>query len=253
MKNRCAWLFCGVVALLLALQFAVFVNAERFTTTDASEESLSGVIEKTNVSLLNEEPKKREIRCFDVNEDGLIAIGTRSSFPCGYCIAVYTSNGEFLYGYSLFSYAEFELYWSGDDLVICLVRESCTITVDSNGKVLGIKEISETSDNRDIWNELRDPVRSVNGYTYRLQKDMGPLGFFVNEYGRLVITTPDDEEHIFYDVNTEHTLKVVAIVLVGGAFVCLVIGGLAYRIVKFDKKQKKEQADKANQSPLPKI
>ena len=96
------------------LAFAVAIKAKAmntgFTTEELSEEQKSLLIEATNLSLLQTEPQKRSIRCFDVNEEGMIAIGQDSSPEENAEILVYNSHGEFLYGYVF--------YRGGSDFVV---------------------------------------------------------------------------------------------------------------------------------------
>ena len=53
------------------------------------------VIEGACINVFDTEPEKRKILCFDVNESGLIALGTETENNKSIC--VYTENMVFLY------------------------------------------------------------------------------------------------------------------------------------------------------------
>ena len=58
-----------------------------FSTEPYSIEKLDSLLDKLKITVLTQEPGKQTIQCFDVNEDGLIAIGFRTTLFDNCCSA----------------------------------------------------------------------------------------------------------------------------------------------------------------------
>lgn len=79
MKLKRIYLLLSFVLLIVISTNAIRVNAMNtgFFTEDLSDETKTTFVASINVSPLSAEPEKRGVLCFDVNEQGLIAIGQR--------------------------------------------------------------------------------------------------------------------------------------------------------------------------------
>ena len=94
------YIFTIILTLLLLVFGGVEVLAMKtgFSTELLPEDDINTLLKNVNISMLADEPPKKTIECFAVNEDGMIAIGCSSSENKMVCI--YTSDGVFQYGYS---------------------------------------------------------------------------------------------------------------------------------------------------------
>ena len=198
-----------------------------FDTEELSEETKERIISYIQLTLLETAPENRGIRCFDVNEHGMIAVtqehGLRKKEIC-----VYSSQGEFLYGYAFRTDGIIAVEWDHDNLNILFVRGGELMSLDRSGNILDIKDIPTTIKNNRYENELLYTFkRTVGDTTYQIRNDQGPiLNFQTTSFSQIVVTDPDGTERIIYDVNeTERNKKIVVFILIG-IFVVHVVGGL---------------------------
>ena len=94
---------CALIALLSLLLLVVgVVEASAvntgFHTELLPEDDINTLLKNVNITMLTDEPPKKPIECFDVNENALIAIGCSSSENKTVCI--YSNEGVFQYGFS---------------------------------------------------------------------------------------------------------------------------------------------------------
>ena len=96
MNLKRIYLLLSFVLLIVISTNAIKVNAMNtgFFTEDLSDETKSTFVASINVSPLSAEPEKRGVLCFDVNEQGLIAIVQTGSQDKEN--RVYTAQGAFL-------------------------------------------------------------------------------------------------------------------------------------------------------------
>ena len=229
MKSKSLYLLILLLLLAVSLHNPIEVKAMNtgFETEELSGETIEHFLSYINLSLLVTEPEKRGILCFDVNEQGMIATsmehGLRKKEIC-----VYSSQGEFLYGYAFRANGIIAVEWDQENLNLCFVRGGTLMSLDRSGNVLDIKDIPTTIRNDRYENDLLYTFkRTVGDTTYQIRNDQGPiLNSFTTYRSQIVVTDPDGTERIIYDVNeTERSRKTVIIILIG-TFVIHVIAGL---------------------------
>ncbi len=202
----------GCLLLVLVTSNTIMVQAMNsgFLLAEPSEKERNTFLGNVEISMLTDEPSMKAIECFDVNEDGLIAIGHASSEAK--TIAVYTQDGTFQYGYKFNAMGTFGVEWDEDKLMIYFVRSDIALCVNSTGKVESISKIQDTTENNSYWNNyVFSTKRSVGGTEYRIRNDMGILNLFASSYSRLIAVNPDGEETILYDVNTTQFIKMLVL------------------------------------------
>ena len=93
MKLKQKYLLLSFLLLIFSFINVIDVNAMNtgFLTEELSEEIKTTFVSNINISPLKEEPVKREVLCFDVNEQGMIAVGQKGSQKKEVC--VYTPQG----------------------------------------------------------------------------------------------------------------------------------------------------------------
>ena len=230
------YIFTIILPLLLLVFGGVEVLAMNtgFSTELLPEDDMNTLLKNVNISMLADEPPKKTIECFAVNEDGVIAIGCSSSENKTVCI--YTSDGGFQYGYSFKCSGNFGIELDESVLYIYLVRSDIAIAVDSVGEVESILKIQNTSENNSYWNDCVFSTRRKIGDTeYFLENDMGILNVFASSYSQLITINKYGEESIIYDVNSAQFSNMV--VVVGGVivFICLVVAVVIWQFIKLKR------------------
>ena len=237
MKNKRNCLFMLIVLIPVLFANPIKVNAVNtgFDTNDLPDERKDSNLSYIDLSLTNNEPAKKPIDCFAVNEDGLIAIGF-SRFEKR-IVCVYTSDGVFQYGYIFKDMGAFGLEWDNENLNIYLVRGGIIISVTPSGEVVDVLEIQDTQSNNEYSNELLYSTKRTIGNTeYSIESDIGAfLDFFAPSYSQIVITNENGERSIIYDVNDEQLFNMVLIITGFTAMFCLcaVLGYKEFRKHKY--------------------
>lgn len=230
--------FIRCVLMLLLLLFLLFIGKvdvlamnTGFSTEFLPEDDINQLLKNINISVLAEEPPKKSIDCFSVNEDGVIAIGS-SSFE-NKTVCIYTSDGVFQYGYSFKCSGDFGIELDKSVLNIYLVRSDIAIAVNSVGEVDTILKIQNTSANNSYWNNCVFSSRQKIGDTeYFLKNDMGVLNLFASSYSQLIKINEHTEETIIYDVNSAQLSNMLIVAVVTIIFICLVVAVVIWEFVK---------------------
>lgn len=226
MRKMCC-LFTVLLLLFLSTNemIEVFAMNTGFTTEALSEKDKATILANINISVLKYEPPRKAITCFDVNENGLIAIGCESSE--NKTIGIYTSDGVFQYGYKFRDNGRFGVEWDEDNVIIYFVRGDVAVTLTPEGKVENILEIQNTIENNSYWNQfVFSTKRKIEDTEYALKNDMGVFNIFASSYSQLVVTNAKGEESVVYDVNSIHFFNVIIVFVGVLLFGCLVVFGI---------------------------
>lgn len=212
-------LFCVFLLLLFPLSYgkvgALAMNTG-FSTELLSENEIDLFLKNVNISMLSDEPQKKTIECFDVNENGVIAIGC-SNFD-NKTVCIYSSDGDFQYGYSFECNGGFGVELYDDILMIYFVRSDVAISVNPMGDVKSILKIQNTSGNNSYWNNsVFSTKREIGDNTYVAKNDMGLFNVFASSYSQLIITNINGEERVVYDVGSIQFSNMIV------AFICVFI------------------------------
>lgn len=211
-----------------------------FTTEALPKSNIETFIKNINISILPNEPKKKAIECFDINDNGLIAIGYSDSDNKTVCI--YTSNGDFQYGYNFKCSGKFGIELDENTLNIYFVRSDIAITVNPNGEIEGILQIQDTIENNSYWNNsVFLTRRNTDNNEYILKNDMGIFNIFTSSYSQLIALNANGEESIIYDVNSAQFTH-MAIIFIGIiVFICIVAFAVIKQFIKRKPKSFKSQ------------
>ncbi len=200
---------------------AVHAVNTRFSAEQLSEKDKSTFLSNVDISLLEEEPQKQSIVCFDVNGDEKIALGYSDSESKTIC--VYSQN-EFLYGYEFGCAGDFAVEWDRDSINIYFVRSDIIVTVNKKGDILDIAKVQNTTENNRYRNYLlHSTERLVDDRKYSLKNDMGVLNFAVSSYSQMIVADADGTETILFDVNSSQLAKTVAVSVLITMYVCTAI------------------------------
>ena len=87
----CMILVCGVCLI------PANATSLGIATDSLSEAEKASFVDKLSLELISNDENKSGIQCFDVSDDGTVAIATGSGNHCA--VYVYDSQGTFQYGY----------------------------------------------------------------------------------------------------------------------------------------------------------
>lgn len=225
---KCIRVLIGLIIGLMVLsnQMPVHAMETGFSTESMSDADKENFITNANITMLHSESQKRGIKCFDVNNDGLIAIGTSNSEQK--TISVYTMDGDFQYGYTFHSSGSFGLEWDEDNLIIYWVRSDVAVCVDKDGEIIDVARIEDSVENNTYWNHsVFAKKRTVGEYNYALK-----YNGLVFAYTQLEITNGDGEESILYEVSSEQFAEWIVLIIGIVLFVGISVYVLVREIIK---------------------
>lgn len=161
-----------------------------------------------DISVFEQEVLGNTIECFDVNDDGMIALGTNKSSQK--FVSVYNSQGVFQYGYQFNCSGSFGIEWDANNIVIYFVRSDIACSVNPVGEIEEILDIKNTSDNNFYWNNnVFATTRTVGNVEYKIQNDFGILNILSTSYSQLAIQDSNGQMKTIYDVNSQQLFKLV--------------------------------------------
>lgn len=123
-----------------------------FSTEEMPTGDVDTFISNVDISLLIEEPMRGPIQCFDVNQNGLIAVGRE--MKNGKMLCVYSSDGIFQYGYTFNCVGSFGVEWDGDNINIYFVRGDVIMSINRDGEILETAEVQNTIENNTYRNHM---------------------------------------------------------------------------------------------------
>ena len=133
-----------VMCIILSILFLISIGCCPAQAAGFIQETLSPEEEKTvrqnsTFTKLDKEPGKDMINCFDVNKDGMIAVGTSSRTKR---VVIYNSNNEFVTGYEFDDPGSFGVEWFYDELCIYCVRSGLIYSLNDDGSIDSINKIA---------------------------------------------------------------------------------------------------------------
>ena len=201
-------------------------------------------LESACINVFETEPEKREIISFDVNENGLIAIGTEINN--NKCICVYSENMIFQYRISFICAGAFGFEWNGNDIEIYFVRSNANVIVDRQGNIKSVRSYLDDAEANDYFiHVLNVTERNINGAKYTL-KTNSEKDVFLKPYSFpiLSVSKTGEDEKILYDVSGKYS-KTNALKTFGDVFlISFVLIILAVNFVKLYRNFKSKKAEK---------
>lgn len=194
-------------------------NHAYFTTEPLSEAEVQEHLSTYDFVALSSEVESTGIDCFDVGENGWVALG----FSSPDVICVYNQAGTFLYGYTFNCDGSFGVEIKGESLIVYITRGDVAVTLDRTGECLGVVGIPDTRHNNTKWNEvLHCTKRVVNGRIYELEKDW----FLSTEYSKLVVSDGEGETHIFYNCATGNAFYTIFTIWITASIIIVSVIGI---------------------------
>ena len=221
-----------VLALIRIENMGVLAMATGFSTENMESERQQRFLSNIGLYVTEIPPEKNMIECFDVNEDGMIALGSQNSNEK--TVSIYKRDGTFQYAYHFTCNGSFGIEWDDSNVIIYFVRSDVAASFDRHGANIEICEIPNTIENNSYWNHsVFSTQRTVGDKQYEMKANRGILGFFATSYSRIIENDGNGNTTVLYDVSSEATVR-IAVILIG---VVLFATFAVYMIVLELKKQ----------------
>lgn len=220
--SKCLFYFVCIFIIIFSTGTNVMASNSNLSLSVMDVEEKNTIIENLSLALTDKTPGLKAIQCFDVNNNGAIALGHEIDGKTK-AISIYDSNGNFKYGYIFYSTGSFGIEWNSDCLNIYILRGDLLVTVDKSGTIVDVAYVEDTKENDCyINNYIFATKKTVNGITYCIKNDMGILNYVSTSYSQLVKIT-SSEEVILYDVNNAQLAKTIVGVFMLVAFIGIAV------------------------------
>ena len=201
---------CLTVAAVFLAGSALAYEPKDFYGSDVPEEEANSLIASLDLKLEHEDNRSNKLECFDVREDGRIAVGSEKKLGRAH-ISVYDADLNFLYGYSFKISGTYGLMWDGSDLAFFLVRGDIIFILNENAEVIGVKNASRSILQSGRLDEtFRAAKHEVGGKVYKLGTSKWPLGAFATSYSTLSVTE-NGETRLLIDESRAQSVRVILI------------------------------------------
>lgn len=192
-----------------------------FSTQEMNADDEQMFLSNIDLSVVKEKPEITSMLCFDVNNNGLIAIGSRGATK--QYVSVFSSDGVFMYGYTFYCSGSFGVAWDNNNIIIYFVRSDVAALFDQTGTNLELKKIEDTIDNNSYWNHsVFSTRRNSENCEYILQNNFGLLNVFSTSYSQLVKIDPQGAKTTVVDVSQTGKTKAVVFLIITLAFIVMV-------------------------------
>lgn len=224
--------------IILFLTGCVFAVSTGFETESINEDLQKNILSDIELTVFYSEPDKSSIKCFDVNDNGLIALGSSRSTDKRIC--VYDADGVFKYGYEFVAYGDFGVEWDGDNLNIYFIRGNIIASFNSKGECLGVLSAEDSIENDSYFRRfIQSDERIVGDKKYVVSNDIGILGLIAPSYSKLSVTDSDGEITVLYDVGEQQFANILGTLILSIIFVIIAFTGIYVQL----KKQKHNTAN----------
>ena len=215
-KKRCFY-FCVLIVCSINL-FALRVSSASISSNSLSDEEKDSFLDRICWELIDTDSHKSPICCFDVAEDGTIALAIASN-----AIFVYDEHGVFQYGCSFRADGDFVIEFDEDKLILHFLRGNTMLFVDDSGACVDIQKAVDPVQHVILINEIRNQTaKAIDEKTYSLERDLN-IGDF---YSRFIIDE-NGKRMVLYDVTSDHIVKQIMLVASPICFFAFIFYGLA--------------------------
>ena len=235
-RIRLCFIGLSLVILLSVIGIDVIAANTGFSIEPVANDISDKFLEHIDLNVMSSEPDRKPIDCFSVNEDGMIAVGCSDKGHKTVCI--YSSNGDFQYGYDFQCTGSFGVEFQDDVLKIYFVRSDIALDINSEGEVVNIGAIPNTIENNSYWNDsVFKTTREVGGSEYTIQNDMGIFNVFMSTYSQLIVTDTNGEEITIYDVSSFQKAKVALLTVFVVIFASTTVLVVVYELKRWKANQ----------------
>jgi len=200
------------------------------STQFLASEKKAEAIERIRLQLIRDDRIKAGIQCFDVNNDGMVALAFQA-YSRGW-IYVYNADGEFQYGFRFITNGDFGIDFYQEHLAIYFARGNMIAIYDSMGNCIDIREEPDSKLNSYRFREiLNRSHKEMNGKWYTLERDVP----FFDSYSRCVVVNDQGVKTVLYDVSVMHNIVQIARLTGLVCFFAFVIRGIIKKLMSSEE------------------
>lgn len=214
-------LICMVFLIQAGILTAEAMAFDMKKTVISSKEEIA-MAECIQLQIIENDDLKNSIQCFDVSENGNVAIGME--WAAQKIIYVYDATGTFLYGLAFNCDGAYGIEFVGENINILFLRGNLLATYDSNGICHGIQKLAETEQNYGVMKKILTRTdKTVQGKHYSLERNWNTG----DSYSKLIISDEQGEKTVFYDASPQRSFGQSILVIFIISFLGLLIRGCA--------------------------
>lgn len=232
--------FFIMLMCMLAIQNKTYAMNTGFTTREAPLEKAENFRKAVDLKVVNEIDQNSEIICFDINEDGLVAIGLDGNFDRKE-VGIYSSEGVFLYGYSFNSSGTYGLEWDKENIVLSFRRGDIAGVFNKAGECLEVRYIIYNEENTSYWEEIYNKDEIKYGEDrFILENSPSPFRQYIV---LKKISGQTQDEKVIYNATLLPFLRDFVILFIALiAWICVVVGLPIYikKHYRYNKKKVKK-------------
>jgi len=235
MKRSCLFLLFTFIFVLFTNMMTVEAVHTGFQTDYMTNEDKNTFISNVNISPIDQEPAKNTIKCFDVNNNHLIAIGQNASERKTIC--VYSNEGVFQYGYTFRCNGDFGIEWDGENLNIYFVRSDVIVSVTPGGEVLDVLEVQNTIDNNSYVNHfIHSTKRVIDDTEYVIENNPRIFDWVTASYSQVVVKDETGSETTIYDAASVQVFNVIVTFIIVFGFVAVAVSVIVGQLIRIKRK-----------------
>ncbi len=240
--------FLKISVAVLCIALVCFVNiapafaTSGFDTDKLSEEEQEGLKRNCGFYFIESDPGIRSFDNMDVNTHGMIAVCLDN--PGEDYVFVYSSDGEFKYGYRYETLGASAVLWDGDVLMVYLVRGGLLCSLDDKGNVLEIERVLHTQRSNSFYYEIKKRQKSVDGYTYKAGTDLGFWDIFAQSCSQIVRVDSEMNEQVIYDASESHRPQVIGATVFMSMVITVFASVIIWGLLKAVKNAKRDDINK---------
>jgi len=231
LKRSCSFLLFIFMFIIFSTLIEVNAVNTGFQTNQLPTEQKKTFISNIDILVIDEEPAKKSISCFDVNSNQSIAIGQSALDRKTICI--YSAEGVFQYGYTFDCTGDIYVEWDEENLNIYFVRSSLILSITPDGEVLDVLEVQNTLANNSYCNHFfQSTQRTVGGTAYFIRNDFGVLNWFAPSYSQIIVKDSDGTENIIYDVGSMLLSSIIMTIIIVSVVVFIAVATIVRELIK---------------------
>ena len=169
-----------------------------------------------------------KIGCFDVREDGYIAVGSMSDTLTERGlwrkqIAVFSPEGILLRSFTFIDYGSYEIDWYGDNILVYCVRRDIIFSVSITTDSIDIYRLSDNPHDQ-VWETFHEESTIVDGWEYSTEHTFG----LTKTTSHIIRTDKNGSSETVVSTTNKNMLFIVPIAIAAVVFVGPSIGSSGY-------------------------
>ncbi len=215
-----------IIFVMICHHQTIYAESISVDTELIPEDNISQFILNIKLEPITSFNTSENILCYDVNENGDIALGMVDNE-----IYIMDSNLKFLYGYEISVDGTYHLEMQNNSVYLILSRSGVSLRLNSDEVVESFLIIDNYKSNR-YFKSLDNLKKTQEEVKYLLENSNILESIFSVGYSRLISIDSNGEKRIIYDVSNTNTIKSIVVgiaVIILIAIVVTMIGRQIYK------------------------